>query len=679
MTVIPRSLDISPEEREDFLVIYNDDFVHITSNILNISSTWELLHKEQAANLGGTLLQILETTGFLLAGQIKNTTHRFNSSEVQMSVFALTWNSTKDVVDLFLPDDHQATSFRLPKDFGSLLQENSTQVRLVSFSVEQRSAMRALPATRNRDMAYGTYKEMNSPLISVSAGGVGQQINFTELHDSATIRFEHSFPEAGPIYRDLFREQRPGERATPVPLKATCAYWDTQDGQWSPDGCYVINTTRDVTYCACQHLTMFAILTDIHHYVGRDRVLDTLGTVLSSISCISLFIAFGIFQFYKSIASPRVSITKQLCVALGLAHLLLLFLLDRDFLKLSESVCSVSAMALHYWLMASLFWMLAEGFHLLQTVSDVLSHASYMPAYWLLGYGVPAIVVMVTLLVSYDQGHWSCQAAYAPPHSEYCWLSTEDGYIWTFTGPLIVVTVVSNFAYLNTFNMMITLRTASTLRTNKQKTRGEQIRLWVKGSFSLNCLLGTTWVFGFLYMNTGHVFAYIFTIFNASQGLMILILHCIVNDSVREAIVNSLPDRLSKYLKKQGPSQGLRAKVVPGQESSTPVVILVRKADNTLTLRNGTPGSPPPTKSQKRKRLLGKMQQWQEAASPESRRTSLESFESTSSSSNDEGGAAEEVATPWMPDSSRYIPGFEAILECDERSPRSEQRLSFFQ
>lgn len=42
-------------------------------------------------------------------------------------------------------------------------------------------------------------------------------------------------------------------------------------------------------------------------------------------------------------------------------------------------------------------------------------------------------------------------------------------------------------------------------------------RLCIKGSFSLNCVLGVTWVFGLLYIKANHAFAYIFTIFNASQ------------------------------------------------------------------------------------------------------------------------------------------------------------------
>ncbi|XP_064077637.1 mucin-17-like [Macrobrachium nipponense] len=694
------------------------------STLIGVLSNLTALAAQQevAGNLGGSLLQNLESSGFLLAEQISNTTRRFNSSEVQLSVFAISRNSSEDV-NLFIPDDHHRTSFHLPEDFGSLLEDNSTQVRLVSFRVEQQSALRALPAALNRDVKYGSYKEMNSPLLSVSVGGVGQQINFTEMEDMAIIRFEHSSPEAGPVFRQLFRDRRPGEQATPVPQTATCVYWDTETSQWSPDGCYVINTTHHVTYCGCDHLTMFAILTDIHSYIGRDQVLDILGTVLSTISCVSLFVAFGILHYYKSIASQRVSITKQLCAALGIAHLLLLFLLDRDFLKLSESACSVAAIVLHYWLTASLFWMLAEGLHLLQTVTDVLSHASYMPVYWLLGYGVPAILVMTTILVAYGIGQWSSQDAYAPPYSEYCWLSTEHGYIWTFTGPLIVIVI------LNTFSMMVALRSAATLRTNKQKTLPEQIRLWVKGSFSLNCLLGTTWVFGFLYINTGHVFAYIFTIFNASQGLMILVLHCIVNESVRTAILNSLPDRISKHLKKQTkapPTRRTRKVAVVSQQGPTPVRALSKDENSSVTFGSATPESSPPTYSQRRRRIQpapvdvasprpprtvrhGSQQSnstqmtfilesfgnhnnssgssnSSTSSSPKSRRTSLDSFESSnsSSSSTDEGypdlpSKYCEEAAPWTSEGSRYIPGFAVILECDERSPRSEQQVKFFQ
>ncbi|XP_042238240.1 latrophilin-like protein LAT-2 [Homarus americanus] len=529
------------EERLSMALNYTDDLVAITGNVLSVPDTWHGLNQRDAGQLGSSLLINLECSGFILADQVKRDVVTFLDAQVNMTVLSSPRNELSGN-DLYFPGAGESTFLHLPGGFESLLPKGEEQARLVGFLLDQQAASRALPAHLSRDVSHATYKELNSPVVSMSLGRSGHAVSFTPLDEGVLLRLQHTISESGPAYRDLYRDLRPDELPTPVPGTAQCVFWDNENSEWAPDGCKLVNTTKGLTFCRCSHLTMIAIITDFHNNVGRDPALDILGTVLTGASCVSLFIAFCIFQCYKSVASPRTSITKQLCVALGLSHLLLLLLLDRDFLKLSSTVCEVAAIVLHYWVTASVCWMLAEGAHLFQTVHHVLSPTRYMAAYWMVGYGVPVVVVMVTLLVAYGSDSWTDQLAYAPPGSEYCWLSTERGYIWAFIGPMVMVIVV------NALSMILAVRSAAILKANKQKSLPQQVKLWIKGCFSLNCLLGTSWVFGLLYVNTGHFFAYLFTILNASQGVMILVLHCLVNDSVRSAVIVSLPPGVSKYL-----------------------------------------------------------------------------------------------------------------------------------
>lgn len=527
--------------REALMTNYTDSLLGLTSNILAVEETWLGLKQSEAARHGSSLLRNLELTGFNLAEEVRNDTVAFQESQVNMTVHSVPRDTLLET-DLYFPSPSGRTFLRLPPGFEALLPERETQARLVGFLVHFEAAARALPGVLSRNLTDPSYKKVNSHVVSMSLGNATHSVNFTSLGEGVLLRLEHAAGESGPGFRNLYRDQRPGEIPTPVPGTAKCVYWDHDNSVWLPDGCKLVNTTHDVTFCHCNHLTMISIITDIHGYVGRDPVLDVMGTVLTSASCISLLLAFCIFQFCKNIASTRVSINKQLCVSLGISHCLLLFLLDRDFLKLSETGCSISAMALHYWVTASVCWMLAEGGHLFQKVQHVLSPTHYMPAYWMIGYGFPLIIVLITVLVGYANESWLGQKAYAPEGSEFCWLSTDQGYIWSFIGPLIIVIVI------NTICLVLALRSAAILEANKQKTLPQQLRMWIKGCFSLNCILGTTWVFGLLYLNTSHFFAYVFTIFNGSQGIMILILHCLVNDTVREALVNTFPDAVKNLL-----------------------------------------------------------------------------------------------------------------------------------
>lgn len=66
-------------------------------------------------------------------------------------------------------------------------------------------------------------------------------------------------------------------------------------------------------------------------------------------------------------------------------------------------------------------------------------------------------------------------------------------------------------------------------------SRLENIKSWVLGAFALLCLLGLTWSFGLLFINEETVvMAYLFTIFNAFQGVFIFIFHCALQKKVRK-------------------------------------------------------------------------------------------------------------------------------------------------
>lgn len=43
---------------------------------------------------------------------------------------------------------------------------------------------------------------------------------------------------------------------------------------WAPDGCEALNTTLGLTFCRCWHLTMIAIITDIHKHVVSPNVVS---------------------------------------------------------------------------------------------------------------------------------------------------------------------------------------------------------------------------------------------------------------------------------------------------------------------------------------------------------------------------------------------------------------------
>lgn len=57
-------------------------------------------------------------------------------------------------------------------------------------------------------------------------------------------------------------------------------------------------------------------------------------------------------------------------------------------------------------------------------------------------------------------------------------------------------------------------------------------------SLSLSCLLGLSWLSGFLLYAEPIFFAYLFTVTNGLQGVTILLFRCVLNDEIRTAVVD---------------------------------------------------------------------------------------------------------------------------------------------
>ncbi|KAG7246885.1 hypothetical protein CRUP_024112 [Coryphaenoides rupestris] len=90
---------------------------------------------------------------------------------------------------------------------------------------------------------------------------------------------------------------------------------------------------------------------------------------------------------------------------------------------------------------------------------------------------------------------------------------------------------------LNLVFLMITLhkmiRNSSALKPDS--SRLDNIKSWALGAITLLFLLGLTWAFGLLFINENTVImAYLFTTFNAFQGIFIFIFHCALQKKVRK-------------------------------------------------------------------------------------------------------------------------------------------------
>ncbi|XP_039734474.1 adhesion G protein-coupled receptor E4-like isoform X1 [Pteropus medius] len=339
---------------------------------------------------------------------------------------------------------------------------------------------------------------------------------------SGTIGMKEKVYLSRPVFL-TFKHTEPGGERT----KHLCVYWEglEEGGSWSTEGCTHVSSNDSYTTCKCFHLSSFAVLLALVPKV--DPILAAITYLGLSLSLLCLFLATLTFLLCRPIQNTNTSLHLQLSICLFLAHLLFLTAIDQTE---PEVLCSIIAGVLHYLYLASFTWMFLEGLYLFLTVRN-LKVANYTNTgrfkkrfTYTLGYGIPALIVAVSAIVGHrNYGTYT-----------HCWLSLDKGFIWSFMGPVAIIILINLVFY---FQILWILRSKLS-SLNKEVSTIQDTRVMTFKAIAQLFTLGCSWGLGFFMVNEvgktiGLISAYMFTIINVLQGVLLFVVHCLLNRQVR--------------------------------------------------------------------------------------------------------------------------------------------------
>nr|XP_056701394.1 adhesion G protein-coupled receptor L2 isoform X17 [Euleptes europaea] len=525
--------DLKPNEKDSAGRSYNKAIVDTVDNLLRAEAleSWKDMNSTEQAHAATMLLDTLEEGAFVLADNLLEPTRvAMPTDHIVLEVAVL--STEGQVQDLKFPQGNTGgNSIQLS---SSTVKQNSRNGLAKLVFIIYKSLGRFLSTENATIKLGGEFAGRNSTIAvnsDVIAASINKESSRVYLTDPVLFTLAHIDAE------NYFN--------------ANCSFWNyserTMMGYWSTQGCKLIDTNKTHTTCACSHLTNFAILMAHRGIVYKNGMHELLLTVITwvgiVISLVCLAICIFTFCFFRGLQSDRNTIHKNLCINLLIAEFIFLIGIDKTEYKIA---CPIFAGLLHFFFLAAFAWMCLEGVQLYLMLVEVFeSEYSRKKYYYVAGYLFPATVVGVSAAIDYSS--YGTQKA--------CWLKVDNYFIWSFIGPVTFIILLNLIFLVITLCKMVkhsnTLKPDSSRLENINNYRvcdgyyntdlpGYEdnkpfIKSWVLGAFALLCLLGLTWSFGLLFVNEETiVMAYLFTVFNAFQGMFIFIFHCALQKKVRK-------------------------------------------------------------------------------------------------------------------------------------------------
>ncbi|XP_076812163.1 adhesion G protein-coupled receptor L3-like [Clavelina lepadiformis] len=318
-----------------------------------------------------------------------------------------------------------------------------------------------------------------------------------------------------------------------------CAFWNEitgeTDGKWWRSGCKRIFGNSTHSTCSCDHLTNFVVLSSNNPFPllgtlesGQDssnnrsnaftKVNVARGGMV--ISTLALMVAFVLLLWYSN-ALDLNTIHKNIALSLILSEIVFLIGIHQTE---NPMLCRTVAAVLHYGVLGTFTWSSLESYHHLVVFADPQERNNRWKWYYVLGYGLPFVVVIISTAVDY----------FGYNNSSVCWLKTDGKFIWSFIAPACLAICLCV--------VFLTLVLCKLHRHTTRHTESDQIGI-IRTNVARTCLLMfllcAMWSCGFMWLSgyQSHLTVWFFAVLCAVHGITCFLFYCVFPPEVRSGLV----------------------------------------------------------------------------------------------------------------------------------------------
>ncbi|KAM4771225.1 adhesion G protein-coupled receptor F4 [Rhinophrynus dorsalis] len=309
-------------------------------------------------------------------------------------------------------------------------------------------------------------------------------------------------------------------------INSYCTAWDGGQEKWTQDPCQLQEESKNYSICKCNYspkYLSFSIL--MSPKTKNNQALYYISVIGLAISIFSLILCLLIESLlWKNITKQKTAYIRHVSIVNIAVSLLIAdvwFIVGTTIHKSKISnLCIATTFFIHFFYLSLFFWMLVLGLFILYRTILVfhdMQRTVMQCISFTLGYGCPLIICLLTIAITLSNP----KKPYTRQDS--CWLNwSESKALLAFVIPVLVI-VAANAVIILTVIVILLRRSLGEMARISEISSLVQIGRCVG---ILTPLLGLTWGIGIATVieDSSEVFDYLFTILNAFQGLLILLL-----------------------------------------------------------------------------------------------------------------------------------------------------------
>ncbi|KAM9360944.1 adhesion G-protein coupled receptor V1 [Symphorus nematophorus] len=321
----------------------------------------------------------------------------------------------------------------------------------------------------------------------------------------------------------VYRIHTPGQQVKPG--RSLCLLWNQTTASWSSDGrfCRVVKESGNYVECACSHLSIYTAYAEFATLASYNEAFYASGFI-----CISGFalaiISHVLCSRFPMFAAKLLTHMMLSCLGTQICFLVSAFR-GRMF---SEDSCAALALFSHYFHLSQFFWMLIQAVNFWQVLvmNDEHTERRYL-LFFLLGWGLPALVIIVLVIVLLGGFGWTIHSVYGLVQGDVCFIPNIYAALCTAVLVPLICLVAVVVVFIHAYQVTQQWKAYDDIYRGRTNSTEVPLVLY------LFLLISLVWLWAGLHMGYRNLWMLIlYVIFNCLLGLYVFAVYFVMHNQL---------------------------------------------------------------------------------------------------------------------------------------------------